>query len=174
MKITTGGTTGGSTALAGYYHVASGLFDVVLAVASQRVGETLEAQLVLNTAVDPVYERWSGVGAITVAALQASRHFSRYGTTEEDLALISVKNYENARRNPYAHLMRMLTVEDAVNTRLVSWPLQAERLLSQLRRRLRHHLRLGGAGEADSRTARLGDGRGPDHGQLLDRRPPLV
>jgi len=124
MKITTGGTTGGSTALAGYYHVASGLFDVVLAVASQRVGETLEAQLVLNTAVDPVYERWSGVGAITVAALQASRHFWRYGTTEDDLALISVKNYENARRNPYAHLMRMLTVEDAVNTRLVSWPLR--------------------------------------------------
>src|SRR3972149_771670 len=124
MKITTGGTTGGSTALAGYYHVASGLFDVVLAVASQRGGGTLGAQLVLNTAVDPVYERWSGVGAITVAALQASRHFSRYGTTEEDLALISVKNYENARRNPYAHLMRMLTVEDALNPRLVSWPLR--------------------------------------------------
>jgi acetyl-CoA C-acetyltransferase len=124
MKITTGGTTGGSTALAGYYHVASGMFDVVLAVASQRVGETLEAQLVLNTAVDPLYERWSGVGAITVAALQAARHFSQYGTTEEDLARISVKNYENARRNPNAHLMRMLTVEDALNTRLVSWPLR--------------------------------------------------
>jgi acetyl-CoA C-acetyltransferase len=124
MKITTGGTTGGSTALAGYYHVASGLFDVVLAVASQRVGETLEAQLVLNTAVDPVYERWSGVGAITVAALQAARHFWRYGTTEVDLARIAVKNYDNARRNPNAHLMRMLTVEDALNTRLVSWPLR--------------------------------------------------
>lgn len=124
MKITTGGTTGGSTALAGYYHVASGAFDLVLAVASQRVGETLEAQLVLNTAVDPIYERWLGVGAITVAALQAARHFWRYGTTEEDLALISVKNYENARRNPYAHLMRMLTVQDALNTRLLSWPLR--------------------------------------------------
>jgi len=124
MKITTGGTTGGSTALAGYYHVASGLFDVVLAVASQRVGETLEAQLVLNTAIEPIYERWLGAGAITIAALQAVRHFWRYGTTEEDLALISVKNYENARRNPNAHLMRMLTAQDALNTRLVSWPLR--------------------------------------------------
>ncbi len=124
MKITTGGTTGGSTALAGYYHVASGLFDVVLAVASQRVGESLEAQLVLNTAIDPIYERWLGGGAITIAALQAASHFCRYGTTEEDLALISVKNYENARRNPYAHLMRMLTVQDALQTRLISWPLR--------------------------------------------------
>jgi acetyl-CoA C-acetyltransferase len=124
MKITTGGTTGGSTALGGYYHVASGMFDVVLAVASQRVGESLEAQLVLNTAVDPIYERWQGAGAITIAALQGVRHFWRYGTTEEDLALIAVKNYENARRNPYAHLMRMLTVQDALNTRMVAWPLR--------------------------------------------------
>lgn len=124
MKITTGGTTGGSTALAGYYHVASGLFDVVLAVASQRVGETLEAQLVLNTAVDPIYERQMGMGAITIAALQAVRHFWRYGTTEEDLALISVKNYSNAQRNPYAHLRRPLTVELALNSRPLSWPLR--------------------------------------------------
>src|SRR3990172_10383984 len=60
MKITTGGTTGGSTALAGYYHVASGMFDAVLAVASQRGGETLEAQLVLNTPLDPRYHPFSG------------------------------------------------------------------------------------------------------------------
>lgn len=124
MKITTGGTTGGSTALAGYYHVASGLFDIVLVVASQRVGETLEAQPVLNTVIEPIYERWLGGGAITIAALQAVRHFWRYGTTEEDLALVAVKNYENARRNPNAHLMRMLTAQDALNTRLVSWPLR--------------------------------------------------
>ena len=96
MKISTGGTTGGSTALAAYYHVASGLYDVVLAVASQRVGESLEAQLVLNTAVDPVYERGFGVGAITIGAIQACSHMHLYGTTEEDLALVSVRNHENA------------------------------------------------------------------------------
>src|SRR3989304_298927 len=63
MKTPTGGTPGGSTALAGYYHVASGMFDAVLAVASQRVGETLEAQLVLKTAVGPGYQPWWGVSA---------------------------------------------------------------------------------------------------------------
>jgi acetyl-CoA C-acetyltransferase len=124
MKITTGGTTGGSTALAGYYHVASGLFDLVLAVASQRVGETLEAQPVLNTCIDPVYERWLGAGAISIAALQASRHFWRYGTTEEDLARIAVKNYANSRRNPYAHLRRQLSLEEARESRMICWPLR--------------------------------------------------
>jgi acetyl-CoA C-acetyltransferase len=124
MKITTGGTTGGSTALGGYYHVGSGMFDVVLAVASQRVGETLEAQLVLNTAIDPIYERWIGGGAITVAANQAVHHFHYYGTTEEDLAMVAAKNYANALNNPYAHLQRHLTVEDALRSRMISWPLR--------------------------------------------------
>ena len=36
IKITTGGTTGGSVALGGYYHVTSGLFDVVLVVVRDR------------------------------------------------------------------------------------------------------------------------------------------
>jgi len=124
MKITTGGTTGGSTALGGYYHVGSGMFDVVLAIASQRVGETLEAQLVLNTAIDPIYERWIGGGAITVAANQAVHHFHHYGTTEEDLAMVAAKNYSNALNNPYAHLQRHLTVEDALRSRMISWPLR--------------------------------------------------
>ena len=124
LKISTGGTTGGSTALAGYYHVASGLHDVVLAVASQRVGETLEAQLVLNTAVDPVYERGFGMGAITIAAIQACSHMHAYHSTEEDLALISVRNHENALNNPYAHLRTKFSVKDALGSPMLSWPLR--------------------------------------------------
>ncbi len=124
LKISTGGTTGGSTALAAYYHVASGLYDVVMAVASQRVGESMEAQLVLNTAVDPVYERGFGAGAITVAAIQATRHMHLYGTTEEDLALISVRNHGNALNNPYAHLRVKFSVEDALASAMLSWPLR--------------------------------------------------
>lgn len=123
LKISTGGTTGGSTALAGYYHVASGLYDVVLAVASQRVGETLEAQLVLNTAVDPVFERGFGAGAITVAAIQACSHMHEYGTTEEDLASVAVRNRENALNNPYAHLRLKWSVQDAMAAPMLSWPL---------------------------------------------------
>jgi acetyl-CoA C-acetyltransferase len=96
----------------------------VLVVASQRVGETLEAQLVLNTAIDPIYERWMGGGAIMVGANQASSHFHYYGTTEEDLAMVAAKNYANALNNPYAHLQRHLTVEDALKMRMISWPLR--------------------------------------------------
>nr|MDO8062146.1 thiolase family protein [Candidatus Freyrarchaeum guaymaensis] len=124
MKVTTGGTTGISVALAGYYHVASGLFDTCMAVGCQRVGENVDAQLVLNTCVDPIYERYSGWGAITVGAVQAARHMAKYGTTEEQLAMVSVKNHDAATRNPYAHLRFKVTVEDVLNSRLISWPLR--------------------------------------------------
>jgi len=99
------------------------MFDLVLTVASQRVGESVEAQLVLNTGVDPIYERWMGIGAITLVANQAVNHFHYYGTTEEDLALVAAKNYANALNNPYAHLQRHLTAEDALRSRMISWPL---------------------------------------------------
>jgi acetyl-CoA C-acetyltransferase len=100
------------------------MFDVVLVVCSQRVGETLDAQRVLNTAVDPVYERGFGAGAITVAAIQATSHMHYYGTTEEDLAMVAVQNHDNSSNNPYAHLRFKFTVEDALNSRMLSTPLR--------------------------------------------------
>src|SRR4030042_1929493 len=63
MKITTGGTTGSSLALAGYYHVASGLFDTVMTIGweKQSEGETT-AGLIFQA--DPLWERGTMAGAI--------------------------------------------------------------------------------------------------------------
>jgi len=124
MKISTGGTTGISTALAGYYHVASGMFDVVMAVATQRVGMCIDAQQVLNTCVCPIFERSFGGNAIAVGALQAMAHMAKYGTTEEDLARVAVKNRKNALNNPYAHLKLDISIEDALSAPIVVWPLR--------------------------------------------------
>jgi len=124
MKVTTGGTTGMSIALAGYYHVASGLYDTCLAVSCQRVGENVDAQLVLNTCVDPVFERHTGVGAITVGAFQAAAHMAKYGTTQEQMAMVRVNANANAANNPYAHLRFEMTLDAALATRFISWPLR--------------------------------------------------
>lgn len=123
MKISTGGTTGLTTGVAGYQHVASGLFDVVLAICTQRVGEAPDAQPILNTCVDPILERHSGVGAITVGAVQGAAHMAKYGTTAEDFAAIAVKDHENAGRNPKAHLRFPVKLEEVLASRVVSTPL---------------------------------------------------
>lgn len=123
MKISTGGTTGLTTGVAAYQHVASGVFDVVLAVSSQRVGEAADAQPVLNTCVDPVYERHSGVGAITVGAVQGAAHMKRFGTRAEDFAAVAVKDHANAGRNGKAHLRFPVSLDDVLGSRVVSTPL---------------------------------------------------
>lgn len=124
MRIHTGGATGGSGAFSGFHHVASGMFDVVLVVAVQRMGESPEAQNILKTIWDPIYEKDFALNIITVMAQFAVRQMKQYGMTEEQMALVSVKNHLNALNNPYAHLRKKVTVEDVLKSRMLCWPIK--------------------------------------------------
>jgi hypothetical protein len=68
-----------SIALLAHALAASGKYDVVLATGVQKVSENIEAQQVLNTAVDPLTDQapW-GLGAIAVGAMQASAYYFKY------------------------------------------------------------------------------------------------
>src|SRR5206468_8354783 len=57
FRVHTGGTTGGAAALAAVDLVASGQADLVAVVALQRIGQSPNAQAILNTIWDPIYER---------------------------------------------------------------------------------------------------------------------
>lgn len=57
-------------------------------------------------------------------ALIARRHMHEYGTTREQLAMVSVKNHENAIHNPYAQFHSKITVEDVLRSPLVADPLR--------------------------------------------------
>ncbi len=49
---------------------------------------------------------------------------ARYGTTEEQLANVAVKNHENALSNPNAHLHKKITVDDVMKSPVVASPLK--------------------------------------------------
>ena len=49
---------------------------------------------------------------------------SKFGTTEEQLASVAVKNHENALSNPNAHLHKKITIEDVMNSPVVASPLK--------------------------------------------------
>ncbi|MDK2384733.1 MAG: thiolase domain-containing protein, partial [Candidatus Korarchaeota archaeon] len=57
-------------------------------------------------------------------ALMARAYMEKYGASEEDLALVAVKNHENALRNPLAQFKRTITVEDVMRTPYVAPPLK--------------------------------------------------
>jgi acetyl-CoA C-acetyltransferase len=48
----------------------------------------------------------------------------RYGTTEEQFALVSVKAHKYGAKNPYAMFQKELTVEDVLKSRVVASPLK--------------------------------------------------
>lgn len=124
MRINTGGATGSSAALAGAHHVASGLFDVVLVVAMQRVGQTPVAQRILGLIWDPVFTRGFSLNLITTVAMAATANIARFGYTEWHMAKISVKDYQNALNNPYAHRKREIGIDDVLQSPVLCWPLK--------------------------------------------------
>ncbi|MGQ9704456.1 MAG: thiolase family protein [Actinomycetota bacterium] len=107
----------------GLMRILSGSFGTTLVCAHHKGSES-QTRLITNAMFDPIYERFLGVEAITSSALQARAYMDRYGITEEDYALESVKNHGNAFRNPVAQLPLRLTVEEVMSSPYVAEPLK--------------------------------------------------
>lgn len=124
MRVHTGGTVGCSAAIAGYYHVASGLYDVVLAVTGDKLSEG-PVQLGLSTVYDPIMGRDFACGAPSAVAVQSHRYMHLFGATYEDGAIIAVKERLNALNNPYAQLhIPNITIEMVMNSPMISAPIR--------------------------------------------------
>jgi acetyl-CoA C-acetyltransferase len=124
MRVNTGGATGLTAVHAGYMHVASGMFDVVLVAGADRVSESRSAQSVLNKMWDVAFERPYPLNTITMLALSAQRYNAAYGSDERDMARVTVKNRWHASLNPHAHLRDPITEDEVLQTRMISWPLK--------------------------------------------------
>ena len=93
-------------------------------VVAHSKGSEGNPKFISNAMFDPVYHRPLGLDAISSAALQANAYMTRYGITEEQCALVSVKNHGNAKRNPYAQLPLDLTVADVMRSPKIADPLK--------------------------------------------------
>jgi len=123
MKITSGGTTGATVAVAADHYVASGLFDTVLAIGYEKQEEG-DTNAGLNAVADPLWGRTMASGAIGYFAFMGANYMQQYGATEEQAAKVRVKAARNALKNPYAHLKLSLTVQDVLNSRLLAYPIK--------------------------------------------------
>jgi len=106
--------------------LSSGLFRNALIVGFEKmssVGSSAKANEILMRTSSPEEYR-VGAPFMTLYALMAQEYMSRYGATEEDLALVAVKNHENATRNPLAQFQKKVTVEDVLKSPYISKPLK--------------------------------------------------
>ena len=107
-----------------YAFIAAGLADLVMVLGVEKLnvpaGE--EALLNMGTGVDREWEAAHGLTAPPVFALAAQAHMAKYGTTEEQLARVSVKNHNHAVRNPNAHFQKGATLDQVLCSRMIATP----------------------------------------------------
>lgn len=121
-KIATGGTSGSSGAIAGFHHVASGLFDTVMVVGfeKQSDGHTTAGMAL----TDPMWDRHVAAAAIGNFAVSISQYVAARGITEEQAAKVAVKARRNACNNPHAHLqMPDITIKDVLGSPYLAYPI---------------------------------------------------
>lgn len=112
------------------FGIASGTYDLVMALGCEKLrdsgtggtrwaaggGGGPSSQLVEPSA-----------GAVTSFARLANRYMEHYGLTCDEfktiLAKIAVKNRHNGSLNPKAYVQSPIKEEEAMNARMVSWPL---------------------------------------------------
>ena len=106
--------------------VASGMHDTVIAGGVEKMTNlpTSEVTQVLAYCSDGICEVPMGITFPGVFAMMARRHMHEYGTTEEDLAQVAVKNHDNGLLNPYAQFHKAITVEKVMNSVKVAEPLK--------------------------------------------------
>jgi acetyl-CoA C-acetyltransferase len=85
---------------------------------------TSEVTEYLAMASDYPFEQFHGITFPGLFALMATAHMNTYGTTQEQMARVAVKNHHHATLNPKAHLQKEITLDAVLSSKVVAWPLK--------------------------------------------------
>jgi acetyl-CoA C-acetyltransferase len=126
IRTYVGGGSGVFTAIQGWYTVASGMFDVALLVAEEKMSSTQpHPQGAFLTIFDNILERPLGPNLLWIFALEMNRYMSIHGLDKRDIASVAVKNKRNAAGHPAALLGQAdITVDDVLRSDVLAWPVQ--------------------------------------------------
>jgi len=116
--------SGGVALRQAFMEVASGMSDLVLASGIEKMTDGADVTNVLATAADQELEVYNGVTFPGLYAMIARAHMTEHGTTEEDLAWVSVKNHRHGAMNEKAQFRREVTPEQVMSSSIVAEPLR--------------------------------------------------
>jgi len=122
-----GACASGSLALRqGFIAVASGIHDIVVVGGVEKMTDISGDEIsdVLGGAGDQEWELFLGATFPGLYALMAKRHMMEYGTTEEMLASVAVKNHKNGAKNKYAQYQNEITINTVLKSKVVADPLK--------------------------------------------------
>jgi acetyl-CoA C-acetyltransferase len=109
-----------------YLAVLSGEYDIVMAAGAEKMTDIMGSG-VLTTLMGAGDTEWEGFFGVTFSglyAMMARRHMHEFGTTREQIALVSVNNHKNGVKNEYAQFRFPVSVEDVLKSSMVADPLR--------------------------------------------------
>ena len=118
--------SGTSAIRTAYAAILSGLTDLVMIIGVEKVMVPSHQEIFLNSmgGGDREWESCFGVTPPPLFAMVAQAHMNKYGTTEEQLAMVSVKNHNHSLKNPFAHHQKGATLEKVMTSRMIAAPLK--------------------------------------------------
>lgn len=127
VRVEGGGATGGLALRAAFAQLLAGLAECVLVLGAERTGRSVSSAVaseLLAMSSDSDWELPVGGHFTAYYALIVREHMRRYGTTEEQMAMVSVKNHGNARLHPLAQKPLAIGVDDVMRSPVIATPLK--------------------------------------------------
>ncbi|MCP4577709.1 MAG: acetyl-CoA acetyltransferase [Deltaproteobacteria bacterium] len=121
--------TGTEAFRAACYAVASGAYDIVLALGVEKLKDTGYGGLPGNGIAAGVWQSLTGANSTTpgLFALLATAYSAKYGVSMAEIkaaiAHISAKSHHNGALNPKAHLRRVVTEAQIMAAPMIAYPL---------------------------------------------------
>lgn len=113
-----------------YMLINTGLADVMAVESHSKASNMLTPNYLVAHAMDPVYNKPLAYNPYFIAGMEMNRYLCETGTTEEQCALVAVKNKANALRNPEAAYGDRITLDDVMNSEIMFDPLSRAEMSS--------------------------------------------
>ena len=125
LRVENACASGGYAIVNAAMDVMSGAHDVVIAGGVEKMTDVsgVKQKYWLGVSGDTEYERLAGTTFAGLYALIAHRHMHEFGTTREQLSSVAVKNHANGALNPKAQFQRAVTLDKAMKSPYVAYPL---------------------------------------------------
>jgi len=106
--------------------IKAGLHKVVAVIGFQKMSElsSRDAAERMGRGGDIIWESPFGITMPAGYAMYARAHMAKYGTTEEQLAKVRVKNSHYGAANPKANYRKELSLEAILNSEMITSPLK--------------------------------------------------
>jgi len=126
VRLESACASSGAALRTGIQAILSGMHKVVMVGGVEKMTHRTTAEVTefLAMASDMPFEQWNGLTFPGLYALMATAHMHEYGTTEEQMARVAVKNHHNGTLNPKAHMQKEITVEKVMGSKVIAWPLK--------------------------------------------------